>query len=701
MPSAQEWEDLFIYLANSHSRDLITARLERVSGPWPPDLEQLRRTMEMAAPHQVQELLLLHLLARVLAAGRSSPAWVRAWIDREGMVESFLPGLDFREALSLAWSAVPVPIVRVDGRGCVLRMMVAHRPGSSGVTIPEWARENLEMDFQEAVATGLEAARRTGQAPETGSGFYCWPLLDPGGPLLQGASLGLSLALAFSLLSKGTAWPADLMVTGGISRTGEVLPVGGLHAKVQAAAESEVKLFLYPDEEKIDFNTWSIPVLPVNDLQQAMTFAQLMALGLPALSNFRLYYSCLQDAELMLDNYHQLPPQVLVWARDRGLLSPLKRLAQEAGVFRRFVDRLSDRGLSHDHRQVLASLLRPEEVDQLARRSSQDALNASNWYHSLALLAQESRDQDMAGHWRRKAGRVLREFGDKIYVFYRTEEHQGCYESFDRGFRKSLGSRKAGPLKSVVGQAWRKKLVFLHLPVRQGDDVSARVFLNDRYQVVGISLNAAALGVDPETGEARDMEACVNAVYLGLIRAAFVANHDSLMADGRLHMLLADFLHRVVSEILKGELEPEARDDALLRAACRHYYLQHLLSLDPARPESWTALAGSRAAAERSRARLRRLEASPGPEDLSALLARLELTPHPDWLRHRLPDRLGREASLAVGGMLDLFLGICVLAHHPPPVFEAALQPPEEISRQVEKRLLPFLQRLQYFSQDA
>ena len=158
--------------------------------------------------------------------------------------------------------------------------------------------------------------------------------------------MGLPFAMALSLLVKGIAWPASLMATGGMGDPKErCTRWGGVRAKVQAAAESGITLFLYPTEEEIDFAEWPIPALPVTDLGQAMTFAQLMALGLPSVSNFRLYYSCLQDANLMLDNFHQLPPSVLLWSRDHGLLHQVKDLSQTTEGFTRLVGRFSDKTL--------------------------------------------------------------------------------------------------------------------------------------------------------------------------------------------------------------------------------------------------------------------------------------------------------------------------------------------------------------------
>ena len=82
---------------------------KKFSGPWPLDLPQLERTMELTGQQGLQELLLLHLVSRVLLAGRKAPGWLKGWLRRQEVFKGVAPDLSFKTALSMDWSAVPVP----------------------------------------------------------------------------------------------------------------------------------------------------------------------------------------------------------------------------------------------------------------------------------------------------------------------------------------------------------------------------------------------------------------------------------------------------------------------------------------------------------------------------------------------------------------------------------------------------------------
>lgn len=684
MTPQEEWDDILLYLADQQAWGLACARMDKLSGPWPKNLAQLEQTLELVSRRGAQDFFLLYLLSRVLLSGLGTPAWLRNWIRRNRILDNVLPGLAFQRAIALNWLAAPVPTVSYDGRGEIFRMMIALHPHGGEIVMPAWARESLDSECLAAVSRAWRAVRATGNGLEPGAGLYCWPLLDPRGPLVRGESLGLPLAMAIRLLSQGQTWPASLLATGSIGENGQVMPVGGLEAKIQAGAASGIKLFLYPDNEEIEFADWPIPALPVRDLGQAMTFTQLVALDLPETTNFRLYYACLHDADLLLDNFHQMPAPLLSWAKDQGLLVKLEERTQEGEGFAYLVERLSDNAMSLGHKEILASLLSHERLESLAAISSQNALMASNCYRCLVELAREKNDLAQAQVWQRKASQLLRGFGNKIYVFYRTADHRRCYERFDADLELTWATLPEGPLRQLAGRAWRRKLVFIHLPIRREDSVSVRVFFSAANKVRALSLNALNLDIDPETGECHQGFNCLLAVYLGLIRAAFVINREALMADQRLHLLLADHLCAMLHAALPAP--PRDRERAgRLAAVCGHYYARRFLGME--QTPDW--LGDGRVAWPAG---------DPGAplDQLSRAFRQAGLADQDDWLKNRLLTTLEREAIFSLSGVIDHFMGMCVISAYSDDSFFGRLPLSPATGRAVEGILLPHLERIDF-----
>jgi hypothetical protein len=700
MPFAEEWDDILVYLASPLSRELARARLERISGSWPSDVNQLKHSVALASQGHLQELMLMHLLARVLLAGRAAPKWLKGWLTDNNAINLILSEISPRKAFSLKWDAVPVPIVKIDGQGGVFMMIMAPMKGSPGVTMPYWSRETMESDCLEAISQACSAAVNLAPAASRNTGFFCWPLLDPGGPPVKGQSLGLPLSIALSMIGQNNHWPKALMATGSIDDQGNIMPVGGLMAKSRVAAESGAQLFLYPDEEKIDFKEWPVPALPVSDLKQAMTFAQLIAIGLPAVSNFRLYYSCLQNPALLLDNFSNIPDSVLEWAKDRGILAKVKGICQSTSGFAGLVNKLGDSNLTCKHRELLATVLGEEDLAGLAVRSSQDALMVSNWYTCLAALADDVDDSEKSQQWKTKAKKIFREFGNKIFVFYRTDDHQACYQRFDKDFGRRLKAMEEGLLKSQVAKVWGKQAIYIHLPITRGDEVSVRVFLSEDDQLVALSLNAVNLDIDPEQGKAQFIEDCLHAVYLGLIRAAFVINKKRLMDDQKLHQALSRYLAALMDSVFSQEIVLDQASKERLAVVCNYYYASLFLGLEPEEAAAWRPGgkdcpdAGGLAGVIKSLIAER--DNSSPLRWLSRLAFKAGLSPNGDWLWRRLATSLSREICYSLGGALDHFMGLCVLSSYPTTLFENPLPSHKDLSRQVETILMPFMNALEY-----
>ena len=93
----------------------------------------------------------------------------------------------------------------------------------------------------------------------------------PGGIPVDGPSAGVAMFLAVYSAFTETPAPNDIALTGEISIHGQVLPVGGVEKKLEAAKEAGVKVAFIPKENwKENYEKLEIKVVPVETVQEIL-----------------------------------------------------------------------------------------------------------------------------------------------------------------------------------------------------------------------------------------------------------------------------------------------------------------------------------------------------------------------------------------------------------------------------------------------
>ncbi|MBI3299479.1 MAG: endopeptidase La [Elusimicrobia bacterium] len=155
--------------------------------------------------------------------------------------DRFVNGLGV--ATGLAWTEVggvtlPIEVLAYPGKGEI------QLTGKLGAVMQESARAALSYIKSQAAALGIPASVFKNQS------FHVH--VPEGAVPKDGPSAGIALATALASRLSGRAVVPSLAMTGEITLTGRVLPIGGLKEKVMAAQRLGIKTVLFPELNRKD-----------------------------------------------------------------------------------------------------------------------------------------------------------------------------------------------------------------------------------------------------------------------------------------------------------------------------------------------------------------------------------------------------------------------------------------------------------------
>lgn len=144
----------------------------------------------------------------------------------------------------LAWTAqggasLPVEATRIHGNGRGLKLT-----GQLGDVMRESAE--IAWDYVQAQAESL------GIAPDFFANAYVHVHVPAGATPKDGPSAGITIATALISLARGEPPRRHLAMTGELTLTGQVYPVGGIREKLVAARRQGVKQVIVPDANRRD-----------------------------------------------------------------------------------------------------------------------------------------------------------------------------------------------------------------------------------------------------------------------------------------------------------------------------------------------------------------------------------------------------------------------------------------------------------------
>jgi ATP-dependent Lon protease len=190
-------------------------------------------------------------LARRLAEGGKGPFRVTsANLHRLLGVPKFLPEDERGEgevgvATGLAWTAFG---------GEVLRVEVSPLEGKGNLTLTGSLGEIMRESAQAALSYARSRARDMGLKPEFYEDLDLHLHVPSGAIPKDGPSAGVTICTAMISALAGIAVREDVAMTGEITLTGKVLPIGGLKEKALAALRAGVKTLIAPAKNRKDLS---------------------------------------------------------------------------------------------------------------------------------------------------------------------------------------------------------------------------------------------------------------------------------------------------------------------------------------------------------------------------------------------------------------------------------------------------------------
>ncbi|XP_049784998.1 lon protease homolog, mitochondrial-like [Schistocerca cancellata] len=152
--------------------------------------------------------------------------------------------------MGLAWTAM-------GGSTLFIETMTRRPPDSDGEGSLELTG-HLGDVMKESARIALTVARHFVANDETAKKFlnssHLHLHVPEGATPKDGPSAGCTIVTALISLAKNTPVRQDVAMTGEVSLTGKILPVGGIKEKTIAAKRAGVKCIILPDENKKDFN---------------------------------------------------------------------------------------------------------------------------------------------------------------------------------------------------------------------------------------------------------------------------------------------------------------------------------------------------------------------------------------------------------------------------------------------------------------
>ena len=269
---ARYTKDSLLHIANGYAREAGVRNFEK-------NLDKIHRKL---AKQLVEEAEDKAKKGKAKAAEQGDRA--RSFTIDKKMIEKYLgkplfpldivkkagkPGM----SLGLAWTSMG---------GDTLVIEAVSSPGKNGLTLTGKMGDTMKESAAIAMTVARKAAvERYGADPEWFEKNQIHLHIPEGATPKDGPSAGITMATALLSLFRGKTITDELAMTGELSLTGQVLPIGGLKEKTIAAHRNRIKHIVIPKQNLRDLDDIPDHVKKSISFHAVEQFDEVLSLALP------------------------------------------------------------------------------------------------------------------------------------------------------------------------------------------------------------------------------------------------------------------------------------------------------------------------------------------------------------------------------------------------------------------------------------
>lgn len=148
---------------------------------------------------------------------------------------------------------------------------------------------------------------------------------------------------------------------------------------------------------------------------------------------------------------------------------------------------------------------------------------------------------------------LLSQITNLIYYSKKTPEDKLIYQKFDQDFGLYLNKLPNSPAKKYVSEVFNRGLVYLGITqMAKSEGFFSKVMIDDGV-LNGIVVDMKDLDISRTSGETKNIDDCIYAVYYSYIKMAVIANKSAIKSDKKLQELLAQYLYLITISVLDAK----------------------------------------------------------------------------------------------------------------------------------------------------